>query len=162
MNKKYRKLRSLLLIMFLFLAGYNFWTLRDVKILYTNFFWGKTTVVVVDHFPMTDRNKVQWYLEHEEELKTRYETIKPFTTKVIIIDANGGLVSAEENPHEDLRCFDDIPSDKKCVIKNTVLIVDILAQSLVYFQMGYGGLLYSLDENGNIQPEIQEWPNMSD
>ncbi|WP_049858001.1 DUF943 family protein [Trabulsiella odontotermitis] len=156
------KSKYILLFAFMSVAIYNLWTTRNINILYVNPYWNGTTVVVVDHTPLTDRAKILWFLDHEEELKRRYKAINYWTGRVVIIDAEGGLLNLKEYPNEDLRCFDDIPSENKCVIKNTVLLVDILAQSLMHFQMGYGGKIYSLDDNGNIQPEIQEWPNMHD
>lgn len=143
-----RKMWVLLTIVMLCTAVYNLWALGPVTILYAETDW-RSSVIVVDHFPLTDKDRINWFLNHESDIKKYYGIITEQTSSIAIIEAEDGLLRFQEHPHEDLLCFDNIKSDKKCVIKNYVLDVNIHAPGLVDFRTGDGPTYY-LSEEGNI------------
>lgn len=66
-----RKLQKIILYLFLLCCIYNLWTLRPVQILYTYSDAGNSVFLVVDHLPWTDSDKINWYLKHQDEIKSQ-------------------------------------------------------------------------------------------
>ncbi|MCS2148471.1 DUF943 family protein [Scandinavium manionii] len=149
MKRKWRTTVFLVSAVIFCIAGYNLWTLRPVSILYVEADW-RSPVIVVDHFPLTDKDRINWFLNHENEIKKHYGIITELTTSIDVIDAAGGFFRLEDYPQEDLYCFDSIKSDKRCVQKNIVLEIEIHVPGVVDFQTG-NGLTYRISDDGKIE-----------
>ena len=66
------KPQKIILCLFLLCCIYNLWTLRPVQILYTYSDAGNSVFLVVDHLPWTDSDKINWYLNHQNEIKNQH------------------------------------------------------------------------------------------
>lgn len=132
-------------------AFYNLWTLRPVRILYVDSFQGMSVNIVVDHLPWTDKDRIKWYLEHKKMLQMKYPVFTENTSRIVFFEAGAGFVSFRENPHEDLRCFEDIKSEKRCIPKDIALVVNVDAPGIVDFITDFSGTTYQILGEGNIE-----------
>ncbi|MDV7024966.1 DUF943 family protein [Atlantibacter subterranea] len=111
---------------FLFIASglYNLWTLRPVDILYIYSDAGWSVDLVVDHMPWTDRDKIDWYLAHQKQIKNKYPLLDGEQHNYYIWDIGNGFTNYNNSPHEDLLCLPTIKNDNNCIVKYPLLIVD--------------------------------------
>ena len=155
MRRKFR-----VLSLGLFLAGgiYNLWTLRPVNILHVDSDGDGVVVLVVDHMPWTDRDKIDWYLAHREEIRSKYPLFDEIKQSYYILGVGDGFTNYERSPHEDLRCFTVIDSNNYCVIKDYLLIIDEYTNENTRFYVSEGKVEYQLTLKNKIQrvyrPEI--------
>lgn len=147
MKKKY----ALLLGLFLLGALYNAWTLRPVNILYVYSDAGSTMSIAVDHLPLTDKEKIDWYMARRDQLKEDYSLYNNVTHRYYIIDISDGFTNYDEMPKEDLRCFPDIKNDKNCLVKYYLLIVNEGTDGKVIFHIPDEQFEYQLTEEGKIE-----------
>ena len=137
--------RILLLVSVIILAcGYLVWNLRPVVILrvggafeydlrfkhglYKSSQRGFTDTgyydVVVDHMPLTEWGRINWYLEHKTELKKKYNIIGSSSYSLTFWGIGDGFIDGDKSGDGDLYCFAKTDSDANCLEKNLLLSVD--------------------------------------
>lgn len=107
-----------------------------------------TSSVLVDHFPFTDKGKINWWLDHQETLKSNYGIPEPdddgmFT--IIVWDFGEGY---KETDGYDRLCFDDLKAKENCIEKNRLFTIENDRNHDVVFTV-YDAR-YRLNKNGEI------------
>jgi hypothetical protein len=151
MTKKRKGIISFAVVIMVCIALYNLWSQRPVKVLYIDSYKGVMFDIVVDHLPWLDRDRINWFLTHREELEKNHPTLKGNIYEITFLDVGAGFMSLRENPHEDLLCFDTIKEEKNCIEKNTLLVVHFYNHGVTDFDIGYGGPAYQKIGNGKIE-----------
>ncbi|WP_230353705.1 DUF943 family protein [Lelliottia sp. WAP21] len=118
------KMPKMLLLLFLSGGFYNLWTLRPVNIAYVYSDAGSTLSIVVDHLPWTDKEKIDWYISRREELARNYPLYNDSIHSINILDIGEGFTNYNEMPDEDLLCFPTIQTDRSCILREHLLIVN--------------------------------------
>ncbi|QHM75419.1 hypothetical protein C7M52_01373 [Mixta theicola] len=143
LNKKYH----IPLVLSCVLLLYAFWFIfRPVKIIAVHQHGSRFSSVLVNHFPLTDRGKINWWLENRTMLKEKYHV--PATDKKSYFSVIFWLFGEgyKERGKYDLLCFDDMKSEKRCIEKDAVFIVSHTGDDRTYFTMD--GARYLLKSNG--------------
>ncbi|MEP9086304.1 DUF943 family protein [Enterobacter hormaechei] len=78
--------------------------------------------IIVDHFPLTDRGRINWWLSQRDMLKKKYNIPSGQEFVLTVWDMGGGYL--RDSPREDYFCFPDMTSEKNCIEKNKLLRVD--------------------------------------
>ena len=82
---------------------------------------GNTAVILVDHLPVTNSAKIQWWYSHIDNITEQYH---------IVPDRPEGMFSYyvytfgdgyQKEGKEDRLCFEDMSPPENCVDKNTLL-----------------------------------------
>jgi hypothetical protein len=78
--------------------------------------------ILVSHFPMTDRGRIEWWENNKARLKTDYGVPEPEEDgyfKVVFWAWDGVYrVYGSVYGDSDLRCFEDKPEEARCIIKS--------------------------------------------
>jgi len=90
------------------------------------------TYILVRNFPLTDRGKIAWWLEHADELKTKYAFPRPGPYGLYSISFWDFGDGYKEDAF-DLFCFSDMKTKKNCIEKNMVLSIDNARDGTVIF-----------------------------
>lgn len=142
-------------LVFLIVALYNLWTLKPVTILYTG--TERFNDVVVDHLPLTDRDRIQWFRNHKEELKNRFNIGNIFYYKIFVWDVGNGFTNHILSRHSDLYCFDKMQSEKNCIDKNRLLTIEVYIDgNEIYTVHGYSDITYTIGKDGIIKMNRDE------
>ncbi|KYP90530.1 membrane protein [bacteria symbiont BFo1 of Frankliniella occidentalis] len=107
--------------------------------------------VLVKHFPLTERGKIDWWLANKDTLKKRYNFPKPDKKgnfSVVFWDFGDGYM--EEGKY-DRRCFSDMKPPINCIEKNKEFTVETGRGSDMLFGV-YDGI-YRLKANGEMTKE---------
>ncbi|WP_253378913.1 DUF943 family protein [unidentified bacterial endosymbiont] len=78
--------------------------------------------IIVDHFPLTDRGRINWWLSQRDMLKKKYSIPSGQEFVLTVWDVGDGYL--RDSPREDYFCFPDMTSEKNCIEKNKLLKVD--------------------------------------
>ncbi|HDR2472953.1 TPA: DUF943 family protein [Enterobacter soli] len=78
--------------------------------------------IIVDHFPLTDRGRINWWLSQRDTLKNKYNIPSGQEFVLMVWDVGDGYL--RDSPREDYFCFPDMTSEKNCIEKNNPLKVD--------------------------------------
>ena len=79
--------------------------------------------VLVNNFPLTDKGKIDWWLENKGILKEKYDIPEPDSegnSTVSFWDFGDGYV---ESDGYDRLCFDDMEPPLNCINKNSLMFV---------------------------------------
>ncbi|MGP9297128.1 DUF943 family protein [Yersinia pseudotuberculosis] len=148
MKAKSKKIICALLLLGSILLGYFFWlSLRPVEIVAIHKD-GNFSAVLVRDFPVTDKGKINWWLENKSRLKDKYNIPNPAPDgffSITIWDFGDGY---KEEGKYDRRCFEDMKTDKNCIDKKSVFSVRRINNDRILF-ITYEGR-YSLNDNGEI------------
>ncbi|MEI2628858.1 DUF943 family protein [Erwinia aphidicola] len=149
-NKKRKPLNALILAMVVG-ALYFLWVfLRPVEIVAIHQD-AQFSDVLVKHFPLTERGKIDWWLANKDTLKKRYNFPKPDKKgnfSVVFWDFGDGYM--EERKY-DRRCFLDMKPPINCIEKNKEFTVETGRGSDMLFGV-YDGI-YRLKANGEMTKE---------
>lgn len=145
--------KSPLILLGLFLLGgvYNFWTLRPVEVLHVDSDAGGTVVVVVDHMPWTDKEKIDWYLSRREALQKKYPLYDNNWHSYYIADIGDGFTNYNKSPGEDLLCFSTLKNDDNCIIKKYFLIIDEFSYKNTRFYVSGDETAYQLTPDKKLE-----------
>ncbi|WP_314421199.1 DUF943 family protein [Pseudescherichia vulneris] len=88
--------------------------------------------ILVRNFPLTDRGKIAWWLEHANELKEKYAFPRPGPYRLYSISFWDFGDGYKEDAF-DLLCFSDMKTKKNCIEKNVVFRVDNARDGTVIF-----------------------------
>lgn len=111
----------LMLLAFLMSMLAFWWSLRSVEIVAVHH-KNEFSAVLVHHFPITDKGKIDWWIKNKDRLKNEYKIPNPASDGFFSItfwDFGDGY---EEAGKYDRRCFDDMPTKKKCIEKTRDLL----------------------------------------
>lgn len=121
------KLQKITLCSLLLCCIYNLWTLLPVQVLYTYSDAGSSVFLVVNHLPLTDRDKIDWYLTHQNEIKSKNPLPVDAWHTYYLIDIGNGFTNSKkytDGPYEDLYCFPTIDNDDNCIVKHYLMVVN--------------------------------------
>ncbi|MDF2779516.1 MAG: rane protein [Enterobacteriaceae bacterium] len=104
--------------------------------------------ILVRNFPLTDRGKITWWLEHADELKAKYGFPRSGPYGLFSISFWDFEDGYKEDAY-DLLCFSDMKTKKNCIEKNIVFSVENTIEGTVFFTT-YNGR-YTL-RDGKIVP----------
>jgi hypothetical protein len=137
----------------IFLAGalYNLWTLRQVNIMFIYSDAGSTINIVVDHLPWTDRDKIEWFLARKKDILEKHPLYNNSWHDFLIMDIGDGFTNFSENPDEDLFCFPTIKSEKNCLVKNYLLVVEEAEYENMQFHIAPWWTSYQLTSEGKVE-----------
>lgn len=148
MKSKHKKVFYIFLFLICAVCAYIIWlSVRPVEIVAVHED-GSHSSVLVKNFPMTDKGKINWWLEHKDMLKEKYDIPKPeadgYFTVIFWLFGDG----YKEEGKYDRRCFDDMPPPVNCIEKDAVFAVDNSKNTGIIFTV-YNGT-YQLKSNGEI------------
>ncbi|AVE57070.1 MULTISPECIES: DUF943 family protein [Citrobacter] len=90
--------------------------------------------IAVKHFALTEWGRIHWYLQHKNELKTKYHIPTSASYYIVFWDIGGGFIDDEKSGDGDLFCFPPQKNTKEnCIEKNVLLIVEFDAGSYERF-----------------------------
>lgn len=131
-----------------------FWfTLRPIKIIAVHHRSSGFSDILVDHFPLTTKGKVDWWLKNREMLKSCYGIPKPAshgTFSLTFWIFGDGYIKEEKY---DYLCFED-NKRKKCIEKNSVLTVENGKSTGLFFILNDG--IYRIDQKGDLIKDNHE------
>ena len=108
--------------------------------------------IIVDHFPLTDRGRIKWWLSQRDMLKKKYNIPSGQEFVLTVWDVGGGYL--RDSPREDYFCFPDMASENNCIEKNKLLAVDTRYSDKNNVNLIVGDHLYVMDKkNGSITKE---------
>ncbi|CAE1144302.1 DUF943 family protein [Serratia rhizosphaerae] len=118
------RVKLVLLVMAGVLIGYAFWLLlRPLEIVavhqYDDF-----SFVLVKNFPLTDKGKIDWWMDNKDMLEQRYGIPQSTSSGFFVITFWDFSDGYKEAGKYDRLCFNDIPTNKKCIDKNKLLTVE--------------------------------------
>ncbi|CNC46022.1 putative entero membrane protein [Yersinia pseudotuberculosis] len=149
MKAKSKKIICALLLLGSILLGYFFWlSLRPVEIVAVHKD-GNFSAVLVRDFPVTDKGKINWWLENRDMLKAKYSIPKPASDgfyTVIFWDFGDGY--KEEGKYDRL-CFYNMKSSKNCIDKNSLMIIRNSQYNVMSFTVDSG--IYQLKNGGIVK-----------
>lgn len=149
MKVKNKKTIFLLFLIVCTLLSYWLWlSLRPVKVIAVHE-EGNHASVLVRNYPITDRGKINWWLENKDRLKDKYNIPKPSSSgyfTIVFWDFGDGY---KEEGKYDRRCFSDIKTKVNCIEKNAVFTVNKSRNFNITFKT-HDGDNYHLDNRGNI------------
>lgn len=151
MKRKRRKMLSIAVVIFISTALYNLWTLRKVNVLYIDSYKDVMLDMVVDHLPLTDKGRIEWFLENKNQLQKNHPEFNQNTVEIIFLGIGEGFMSLRENPHEDLLCYDSLKQEKNCIEKDVLMVVDFYTNGVTDFDIGFGGPGYRVSGDGKIE-----------
>ncbi|UWS29612.1 DUF943 family protein [Erwinia pyrifoliae] len=111
---------------------------------------------IIDYFtknnkknPFTDSGKIEWWLKNRDMLKEKYDTPEPESdgsfTVVFWLFGEG----YKEEGKSDRQCFEDRKTQKKCIDKNSLILVKNSKKSGMYFILDSG--TYRINDAGEIR-----------
>ena len=88
--------------------------------------------ILVRNFPLKDKGKIAWWLEHADELKAKYAIPHPGPYGLYSVSFWDFKDGYKEDAF-DLFCFRDMKTKKNCIEKNVVFRVDNARDGTVIF-----------------------------
>ncbi|MDE9518522.1 DUF943 family protein [Xenorhabdus bovienii] len=149
---KYKLFLSLIVILVVYGV---WWLLQPVEIIGVHHRSSGYNDVLVKHFPITDRGKIDWWEKNKSMLKNKYGipvTDKDGNFDVSIWDIGDGykeMPNTDQN--SDLLCFDGMKVKANCIEKNRVLEVSRFDGGKISFVMRHSAYLQR-KEGGEINP----------
>ena len=108
--------------------------------------------IIVDHFPLTDWGRINWWLSQRDRLKEKYHIPAGHRFVLTVWDVGDGYL--RDSSHEDYFCFPDMASEKNCIEKIKLLAVDTRYSDKNNVNLIVGDHLYVMDKkNGSITKE---------
>ncbi|WP_234008646.1 DUF943 family protein [Serratia sp. MYb239] len=105
--------------------------------------------VLVTNFPLTDKGKINWWLENKDKLSKNYGIPNPSLDSgrfsITFWDFGDGYKKKEKY---DRICFPEMKTDVNCIEKDAVLIVSNNRAGSVFFTVDNGR--YMVKGNGDI------------
>lgn len=129
------------------LAFFYWFTGRPVNIIAVHHD-GSFNSVLVDHFPVTARGKISWWLENRDMLKQRYgiPKVSSYGSYTIVFWYFGDGYM-EEGKYDRL-CFREMKTEKNCIEKDKAFTVSDGGNSGLYFLANES--YYQLSDSGKI------------
>ncbi|WON77164.1 DUF943 family protein [Serratia sp. UGAL515B_01] len=110
---------------------------------------GNFSSVLVRTFPLTDKGKINWWLENRDMLKAKYNIPQPASYGLFTVNFWDFGDGYKEEGKYDRRCFNDMKTNKNCIEKNIIFTVSNDKRNRVDFTI-YDGDDYRMNENGDI------------
>jgi len=148
---KVKKMKNLLALVFfaVLLLGYVLWlSWRPVKIVAVHQDHHFSDVLV-ENFPLTDKGKINWWLENKKMLREKYQVPAPDKDGYFSLTFWSFGEGYKETDGYDRLCFDDKKPPLNCIEKDALFTVDKSPNLGTVFTV-YEGSNYRLDDNGNI------------
>lgn len=105
--------------------------------------------VLVRNFPITDKGKIEWWLENKDMLKSRYGIPKPASYGGYDVTFWLFGDGYKEEGKYDRLCFNDMKGPVNCIEKNAIFSVDNSPNLGTVFTV-YDGGDYRFDKNGKL------------
>lgn len=142
-------LRKPLAILFLMFALYNAWSLKKVAILFVEKVSTNNYVIAVDHLPLTDRDKINWFNNNLPLLQRYNISINDFD-HITIMEAVGGFKNINSPWVDDYYCFNRIGNNYRCVDKNLQTNVFRAHDGTLTFYIHSFGGIYVQGTDGSV------------
>lgn len=109
---------------------------------------GDYSDVLVRHFPVTDKGKINWWYRNELFLKSKYKTPNPSQDGLYEITFWDFGEGYKEDDYYDRRCFDDMKTKLHCIDKNYLFTVENDRQGNIIFSVEDGA--YRRNKKGKL------------
>ncbi|WP_261641543.1 DUF943 family protein [Erwinia mallotivora] len=146
---KYKRIGAILIFL---ITAYCVWVaVRPTKIIRVD-----NGAVYVEHLPMSNEGKLNWWLKNKDSLQKKYRIINtPDNYTVIVMDFGGYEklpTGTRDGSIDDYTCFDDTNGEhKKCVYNSIALVVRGSVDSKSYINIGKN--TYTLTPDGKVKLE---------
>ncbi|WP_343646383.1 DUF943 family protein [Enterobacter sp.] len=108
--------------------------------------------IIVDHFPLTDWGRINWWLSQRDRLKEKYHIPAGHRFVLTVWDVGDGYL--RDSSHEDYFCFPDMTSEKNCIEKIKLLEVAFRFPESNKISFIVGRNLYVMNKrNGSVTKE---------
>lgn len=151
MNFKDKKNTYILSSLTCIMLGYLLWLLlQPVKIVDVHKD-GDISHILVKSFPLTDKGKINWWLENEKTIKIHYnvpqsESQKSFT--VIFWDFGNGYKEKGDESKDDRFCFSDLLPPKNCIDKSKLFYISSGKDTGISFVTDHA--IYRIKKDGEL------------
>ena len=151
MNFKDKKNTYILSSLTCIMLGYFLWLLlQPVKIVDVHKD-GDISHILVKSFPLTDKGKINWWLENEKRIKIHYnvpqsESQKSFT--VIFWDFGNGYKEKGDESKDDRFCFSDLLPPKNCIDKSKLFYISSGKDTGISFVTDHA--IYRIKKDGEL------------
>lgn len=81
--------------------------------------------IVVDHMPLSEWGRINWYLEHKQLLKEKYHIPNSSSYHITFWDIGGGFIDGNKSGDGDLICINKTDTGVDCLEKNLLLSIDL-------------------------------------
>ena len=102
--------------------------------------------VLVKNFPLTDKGKFDWWMSNKDMLKKHYGVPQSTSSGFFVITFWDFSDSYKEAGKYDRLCFNDMPTNKKCIDKNKLFTVENNKKNELLFTVDDGR--YLMNKNG--------------
>ena len=109
---------------------------------------GNFSYALVNHFPVTDRGKINWWLKNREKIKLTYNIPQPASSGSFNITFWRFGEGYKKRDKYDRLCFDDMQEKENCIEKEPLFTVRRFGHKDILF-ITYEGR-YKLQANGEI------------
>ncbi|UWS28639.1 DUF943 family protein [Erwinia pyrifoliae] len=84
------------------------------------------SVIFVEHFPITKKGKLNWWLENKENLGNEYHIFEAKNNFTVVVMNFGGYEKLPQGTRDgstdDYTCFDDA-KNKKCIYNDIAIVI---------------------------------------
>lgn len=116
------------------MAGYFFWlTSRPVEIIAIHKGRSGFNAVLVKNFPLTDQEKINWWLTEINNIKEKYHIPTPEKDGSFYLTFWLFGEGYKEEGKYDRLCFDDMQTPVNCIEKNRVFSVEKSRDGNIFF-----------------------------
>ena len=134
-------MRKSLAALFIIAALYNMWSLRRINVLMVDHILAGDYVIAVDHLPLTDRDKINWFNDNKKVLQEQFNISISDFNNIVIMEAVEGVRDINNHWGENYYCFTQTKNDFRCVDKDLQInIYRSEDNTLTFYIHSYGGV----------------------
>lgn len=149
MKVKYKKAIFTLLVFSCMLLACVLWlSLRQVEIVAIHHRSSGFSDVLVKNFPLTDKGKINWWLESSKHMEKEYQIPKPDNDGSFYLTFWLFGEGYKEEGKYDRLCFKDMQPPINCIEKNRVFSVETGRNGNVFFTVD--DAIYRMGNDGGI------------
>lgn len=149
MKVKYKKAIFTLLVFSCMLLACVLWlSLRQVEIVAIHHRSSGFSDVLVKNFPLTDKGKINWWLERSKHMEKEYQIPKPDNDGSFYLTFWLFGEGYKEEGKYDRLCFKDMQPPINCIEKNRVFSVETGRNGNIFFTVD--DAIYRMGNDGGI------------
>lgn len=109
-------------------------------------------LVYLDHVPITNEGKINWWKKNKEYLQEKHHLIKNPESFTVVIMRFGGYKSlptgSNDGSIDDYHCFDDIKNKENCIYNDAIMIISGNLNKKIFY--GLDNKIYSETPDGKL------------
>ena len=110
---------------------------------------GNTSIILVDHLPVTNSAKIQWWYSHIDSITERYHLVADRPEGMFFYAVYAFDKGYQKEGKEDRLCFDEMTPPENCVDKN--ILLQMMPWGNGEDKFYFGSATYMANKNGDIR-----------